>query len=178
MIQRQRRQGPFRAFLGVEPDLALIGVDQDVLVSQLCAFGDAGGAAGVHQHRRIVQGGRHGLGLGLRFVQHVSEPVGVGIAGDVHTVATLLLLEQGEEQFKDRRQVGLDVGDDHVAQVGVRANPFDERVHEAQGHADFSAGIFDLVSQFAGRVQGITGHDNASNAQDSIIGYGELGHVQ
>ncbi len=174
VIQRQRGHAHVLGFLPVDPDLALHSIDQDVLVGQLRALGDTGGAAGVHQHGRVPHTNLHRDRLGWRVGEDILEPIGIGIAGDVCFVPHLFLHQQSEEHPEKRWEVGLDLGDDGVLQLGLRPDLLDHRVHGAEGDNDLGAGVTELVPHLAGCIDGVARHDNASNPQNGIVGDREL----
>jgi hypothetical protein len=143
------------------PRLRLAAVGYKVGVGEHGRLWNPGGASGVHEDR---------FRLGRRRGDDVSEPVSVGVPRDVHSMAVLLLLGNGEQHLQDPGEVLLDVGDDHMLQIGLGARLPHTRVGHAQTDGDGGARVVRLVSELCRRVERICRDGHAAGTPDGLVG--------
>ena len=97
------------------------------------SFGDAGGAARIHEQRSVPGGYLHGAGLFTAVGLHqVKETVVSG--GDLDAIALFFLFHDGIEETEHPRKVILDIGDDDIFKFCFGLNLLHQFVEAGHGN--------------------------------------------
>ncbi len=176
--ERQHRQ---RALLtgaeAREPGHALAHVRHQIGVAQHRPLGQAGGAAGVLQHRDVARGvdldGRHDAVV-VDEIREADAPVSSGNVGGVAALEGAI--EQVLREWQDLRHRAHHQRLQRVAIVQPRQHVVGEL--QIEGDDDAAAGIADEVAELLLGIERVDVDDRAARGENAVVGDDVVGRVR